>query len=386
MKSTSFCLAPWTHGLVHTDLTMRPCCVSTSRSDITFDHYKEWWNSSDMKKLRSDLFNGVKNHNCNACWKLEEQGKESLRLNYNNLFKKYVNFNSVVESANNNFILKDDPITWDLRLGNLCNLKCVMCNSTLSDKINQEIIDNKESIDNLFPNKLKINSSVADWTSGAKADEFFTNIRKTVRWLKLQGGEPLTVKNVRALIESLDKKQTTLAITTNGTILDKTLYNKLTNLDRIEFSISIEAVGPANDIIRYGSNWNQIKENILKLKELPNVDIQINHVLQITSVFYLKDVLQFSEEHGFHCSIIPLTDPEYLSLSACPREYLITMLNDINMLDIKHPKNQYIKDFITKIINETVFNKILWNEFHNYITLLDQLRPNRYSSVLQFKE
>jgi len=386
MKSKTFCLAPWMHGVVHTNLTMRPCCVSTAQSTVTFDRYQEWWNSSDMKELRSDLFNGIQNHDCENCWKLEEQGKESLRLNYNNLFKKYANFNNIMESANNNFILKDDPITWDLRLGNLCNLKCVMCTSTFSDKIHQEIINNKDLIDEVFPNKLAIDNSTRDWTAGPTADAFFNNIKKTVRWLKLQGGEPLTNKNIRTLIQSLNKNQTTLAITTNGTVLDKTLYDGLKQLDQIEFSISVEAIGPANDIIRYGSKWDQIKENILKLKELPNVDIQINHVLQITSVFYLKDVLQFSEDNKFHFSLIPLKDPEYLSLSACPREYLITMLDDINMLEIKHPKNQYIKNFITNIVEKTVFDETHWNDFCNYVKLLDQLRPNRYSSILKFKE
>ena len=90
MKAKTFCLAPWTHGLVHSDLTMRPCCVSTAPSTITFHRYKEWWNSPDMQQLRSDLFTGIQNHNCESCWKLEEQGKDSLRLNYNSLFKKYV--------------------------------------------------------------------------------------------------------------------------------------------------------------------------------------------------------------------------------------------------------------------------------------------------------
>jgi MoaA/NifB/PqqE/SkfB family radical SAM enzyme len=386
MKSKTFCLAPWTHGLVHNDLTMRPCCVSTAPSTITFHHYKEWWNSPDMQQLRSDLFTGIQNHNCKSCWKLEEQGKESLRLNYNNLFKKYVDFDSIRKSAENNFILENNPVTWDLRLGNLCNIKCVMCNSMLSDKIHQELLDNKDLIDTVFPNKLVVDNSSRDWASTNDADIFFNNIKKTTRWLKLQGGEPLTIKSVRVLIESLNKKQTTLAITTNGTILDKTLLNGLKQLDKVEFSISVEAIGPANDIIRYGSKWDQIKENILKLKELPNVDIQINHVLQITSVFYLKDVLQFSEEHGFHFSLLPLTDPKYLSLSACPREYLTKMIDEINTLELKHPKNQYIKKFMSNIVDKTIFEESLWNDFHNYVKLLDQLRPNRYSSILQFKD
>lgn len=355
-------------------------------STIAFDRYPEWWNSSDMLQLRSDLFNGIPNQSCSNCWTMESQGKESLRLNYNNLFKRYANFPKILDSANKNFILDGAPVTWDLRLGNLCNLKCVMCNGILSDKIEQEIKENEKLIIDIFPNILTPNNSAQDWTTLPIADKFFNSIKKTVRWLKLQGGEPFAVKNIRSLIKSLDKKQTTVAVTTNGTVLDKTLYEGLTKLDRIEFSISIEAIGSANDIIRYGSDWNIIKKNILKLKKLSNIDIQINHVLQITSVFYLKDVLKFSEDNGFHCSIIPLTEPNYLSLSACPTSYLLDMIKDVNDMDIKHSKNQYIKGFLSDIVSKTKFNQTLWQDFQSYVKLLDQLRPNKYSSILKFKE
>jgi organic radical activating enzyme len=386
MKAKTFCLAPWTHGLVHTNLTMRPCCVSTTTSDITFDNYPVWWNSKDMQELRSDLYNGIKNPACNGCWDLEELGKESLRQNYNNLFKKYVEFTEIIDSSKKNFILDNPPVTWDLRLGNLCNLKCVMCSSTLSDKIQQEIKENSKLINKIFPNKLYYDSSVSDWTSLPKAKDFFNSIRSTVRWLKLQGGEPLAIKNVRSLIESLNKNQTTVAITTNGTVLDKTLFDGISKLERIEFSISVEAAGPENDIIRYGSNWNVIKNNILKLKKLSNVDIQINHVLQITSVFYLKDVLQFSEENGIHLAILPLEWPSYLSLNACPTKYLLEMIDAICDMEVTHPKNQYIKGFLSDSVNKAKFDENLWIDFKKYVVLLDQMRPKKYSSVLKFKD
>jgi molybdenum cofactor biosynthesis enzyme MoaA len=219
-----------------------------------------------------------------------------------------------------------------------------------------------------------------------QAEEFFNYLRGTVRWLKLQGGEPLAVKSVRELIQSLDKNQTTLAVTTNGTVLDPVLHEALAKMDRVEFTVSLEAIGPANDIIRYGSDWETIKDHILTLKQLPNVDIQINHVLQITSVFYLKDVLQFSEEQGFHLSLQNLCHADYLSLSACPTKYLQKMIEDIDKIEIKHVKNQYIKTFLHNILDNVVFDGNQWNNFKNYINLLDQLRPNRYSSVLKFEE
>lgn len=374
------------HGLVHTDQTMRPCCSSTTTSTITFDRYPQWWNSSDMLKLRSDLYHGIKNKNCSHCWKQEENGKESLRLNYNNLFRKYANFEKISDSAKNDFFVDELPITWDLRLGNLCNIKCVMCTPEFSNKVREEIDQNSKLINEVFPLKLFSDNFVVNWSDTKQATAFFNSIIPTVRWLKLQGGEPLAVKNIRKLIPKLNQGQTVLAITTNGTILDKVLYLGLSKLHKAEISISVESASNANDIIRYGSKWKTIEKNLLELKKLPNVTVQINHVLQITSVFYLNDVIRFSEKHNIHLMVGILEHPNYLSLNACPQEYLTKMVDELYTIDIKHEKNQYIKEFVSNVVNSVIFDKTLWNDFKNYTRLLDTLRPKKFSSILKFKD
>jgi len=80
-----------------------------------------------------------------------------------------------------------------------------------------------------------------------------------------------------------------------------------------------------------------------------------------------------------------LEDPNYLSLSACPQNYLTKLVDDVYNIDIKHKKNQYIKEFITNTVNSTKFNEQLWDDFKGYTMLLDELRPNKYSSILKFE-
>ena len=38
-----------------------------------------------------------------------------------------------------------------------------------------------------------------------------------------------------------------------------------------------------------------------------------------------------------------------------------------------------------KIVDATEFDQTGWNNFKNYVKLLDNIRPNKYSSVLNFK-
>lgn len=379
----TFCLAPWVHATVHTDATMRPCCMSKLESNTPYHSYITWWNGESMRSLRKDLSNGIKNDTCRGCWSQEILGKESLRHNYNNLFKNYADYNEIKNAEANNYIASD-PKTWDLRLGNLCNIKCVMCNSTYSNKIADEVTQKKDLINRLFPNKLSLDTVSQNWTGTDTAKKFLDQIFPDAKWIRLQGGEPLAQKNIRDMLDNFS--DATLAITTNGTILDQRVYQALAKLPRVEISISVEAVSEANNIIRYGSDWEEIKNNLLQLVKLPNVDLQIIHVLQLTSVFYLADVLQFCEQNNIHLQIVELHKPEYLSLSACPTEYVEQMIAKIDLLEIQHPKNQYIKKYLSNVLAKTTFDQTLNQEFYRYVELLDQMRSKKFSSVLKFKE
>jgi organic radical activating enzyme len=338
-----------------------------------------------MRLLRKDLSSGVKNINCNDCWSNEKLGKESLRLNYNNLFKKYANYTEI-KNADETDYTSSQPITWDLRLGNLCNIKCVMCSPIFSNKIDEEIKQNSTLIDQHFPKKLISNFDTTNqnWPTTESAKQFLNRVVSNAKWIKLQGGEPFSNKNIRDVIENFNNA--ILAVTTNGTILDERLYKALSKLPRVEISVSIEAAGVENNIIRYGSDWKNIQENLLRLQKLPNVDIQINHVLQITSVFFLRDVLKFSEDHNMHLHIIKLDYPDYLGISACPKKYVEDMVSSIDKLVITHPKNQYIKVYLENILENTKFDPTLNKQFYEYANLLDQLRSSKFSSILKFKE
>jgi len=380
MNSKTFCLAPWTHALVHTDATMRTCCATKKKSTIKFTDYESWWNSTDMVSLRQDLHNGIKNAHCSSCWHTESLGKESVRNNYNNLFRKYANFNTIRESSKKDFKSSDLPTTWDLRLGNICNLKCVMCNPEFSHLIQQEI----QKFQPIIPQNLKLesnNSEIANWSNTQQGLNFLNKIIKDVRWLKLQGGEPLAIKNVQDVITNLNK-DAVLAVTTNGTILTDALDKILKDQTRVEISVSVESAGPANDIIRYGSDWKVIDANIQKIKNYPRGDLQLNHTLQLVSVFHLPDVIRYCEKNNLHVMLINLTSPDYLSLRACPKKYLDQLVEEVCSIDIQHPKNQYIKTMIKNIVDQTEFDIDLWYKFWAYVEYLDQIRPDKFSTVL----
>lgn len=385
VNSNVFCLAPWTHGTVAVDKKLQPCCVSNPNSNFEYSDYQTWWKSEKIINLRSDLSNGVKNSNCNRCWQAEDFGKQSLRQSYNKLFKPFANFENVTTSVKNkDFENVDFPTTWEIDIGNSCNLKCIMCDPIRSNKI-QEEVDQHQSKFIQFPKLIDQakNTATSNWVDTVEGQQFLNSIKQNLKWLKLQGGEALSVKTVRDLIENLDSQEVTLALTTNGTVLDNRLLLALSKFKRVEISISIEAIGPANDVIRYGSNWDIIEKNIRLLNECSNIDLQINHVLQNTSTLFLPDVIRFVEANQLHLLLIPLYSPEYLSLSSIAKKHTTNLVNVVEQLDITNTRNKYIKQYLKNIVEATEYNETLNAQFRHYISTLDQVRTKKITPWLE---
>lgn len=380
LKSSTFCLAPWVHSTVTVDAKLRPCCVSSQAIlTSTYDDYVNWWNGAEMASLRKDLVNGVQNINCQTCWKSEALGKESLRQSYNKLFRSHADFDRLRHSiGHNDFQNIPLPTTWELDIGNLCNLKCIMCDPIRSNKILDEVLDNLSRFKD-FPLINQQAKSVVqqNWIETDSGTHFFDLIRPQMKWLKIQGGEALTVKGIRDFIESLDNENITLSITTNGTVLDQRLLTALSKFKKVEISISVEAIGDANDVIRYGSNWETIKKNIKLLNQLPNISVQLNHVLQNTSVLFLPHVLEFAEQNGLHLCLLPLTLPSYLSLSSIPLHHVDKLIHTIDSVDVKQPRNTAIKQYLKNVRKTIKYDPDLHKQFRLYVSTLDSIREQK---------
>ena len=275
------------------------------------------------------------------------------------------------------------PTTWEIDIGNLCNLKCIMCDPIKSDKILAEVI-NHESKFQQFPTLIKQAKQTvhANWLESATGQNFINTIKPNIKWLKIQGGEALTVKGIRDLIESLDNENITLSITTNGTVLDQRLLDALSKFTRVEVSISVEAIGTANDIIRYGSSWEVIQNNIDLLIKYSNIDLQLNHVLQNTSVLFLPDVIKFAEQHKLHLALLKLHEPKYLSLASIPTLHVDRLIEQIESLEITNPRNKSIKNYLKNLRNSVNFDPELHKQFQQYVLTLDQIRSYKLTPWL----
>jgi sulfatase maturation enzyme AslB (radical SAM superfamily) len=259
-----------------------------------------------------------------------------------------------------------------------------MCNSSLSNKIQQEVKLHQEEF-KIFPTLIKQAQDAKDssWLDDKDIQHQLAFIKHNLRWLKIQGGEALAVKGIRDFLETLDQEKVVLSLTSNGTILDDRLLKNLSEFKKVEISISVEAIGEANDWIRHGSNWTTIQKNIDQLRALKNIELQINHVLQATSIIYLPAVVEFCEIRKLHLALLPLTQPIWLNVAVCTENMLHQMVTVVQNMTIQHPKNQYIKPYLENIRKSTKFDKELQQQFVSYISTLDRVRNGRLMHFCQ---
>ena len=123
VNKNTFCVAPWNSIFINSDKKIAPCCKFRGR---TYDYkdMEEYYHSKELNKVRQDLLDGIKNPHCRICWDDEEKGGDSQRLISNRTSVKGTSVPFMDQIKHPNL---DNVTSFDLTLGNLCNLKCVMC-------------------------------------------------------------------------------------------------------------------------------------------------------------------------------------------------------------------------------------------------------------------
>jgi MoaA/NifB/PqqE/SkfB family radical SAM enzyme len=313
----TFCAIPFVSMMVNTDSTMRPCCVmkrgqsNLIKSDgtpITIrDNFKEAWNSSSMTQVRIDMISGKKISSCEVCYLQEDNGKKSNRQHANNewsnnLGKDYL-YKLIDQTALKNGVLDYNIAYLDLRLGNLCNLKCRMCspyNSSQIAKEHTQLEKNNKIYQKMYDSTFgKFNTEFLKTQSFFDHDLLWDQVIDLIPKLKkvyMTGGEPTLIENNFRFMEECikqNRKDIVLFFNTNCTNVNKRFVELISQFNKVCINASIDGVGEMNDYIRSPSNWAQINSNIEKLAQMPNVILGITPTVQVYNVFDLVNILNW---------------------------------------------------------------------------------------------
>ena len=300
MNELNFCVLPFIHFATQTDGTSRLCCKVPREFPITnseqipynlnHDSITDIFHSIYMKDIRSRFLkdDSFKPKQCNVCYQEEKCGIESKRQREN---KKWYN---IVD----NIKIDHDPkiLYFDLRLGNLCNLKCRMCWPHFSSQIYKEQVQFNLKNEKVWYNSLE---EILPWWENKK---FWKNLKDLLIdniELNFVGGEPSLHEDMYDILQYLCEKDiaksVSLKITTNLTNLQERFIKFLPYFKNVNIDVSIDGVGKTQEYIRYPSKWSIIEKNLLSLTKIKNdkMILTISTCVQIYNIFTLIDLMKW---------------------------------------------------------------------------------------------
>ena len=302
-----FCPAPWINISTDVNGSIRPCC--RYEQPIRQIEYKMPWmkdgtldqvyNSPEMNKLRNAFRNGVEPKECSWCWKEEKSGIKSFR-------EKYIERNYIYDENN------PVPQIYDLKLSNVCNLKCRMCGPQASSSIAKE-----EGVSNEYWLENKIIGTENE-------DIFFNEWLPSMQELELTGGEPFFSPENKQLIERIvdsgHADHINILITTNAMFYLPKLMEKLSSFKRVAISLSIDDIGARLEYARAGAKWDLIQKNITSiLEKYPTFNTSIYRTINNYNIFYLNELDDWALENNVKVSNGILHEPKHLSIQNLPK-------------------------------------------------------------------
>ena len=379
IQKNIFCAAPFKTALIDKDGVMMPCCdfIPNNQKDrdtlTKIDHIDQWW-TSDLKTLRDNMINNVPSEQCHHCYNKETNQKENLEYQSSRMLanEKYdYQVKKIIDNYKNGQLSSIDEI--EIRVSNYCNLRCIMCGGYASSSLAAEYEIHKEE----FVSKLDMvrpPERTIRWWDDPTNLKNLKNILVNARTVKFAGGEPLIVPEVVDILNSLDTNTVKwIKFNTNLTKLTNKFLTALERFDNIELTVSLEGYGAHNEYIRYDSVWSVIEDNINRAREYSNITININHVLQHTSLFSLVDLIEFADSKGI---ILHLHEIYHGSL---PSPGVLT-IHSAHSKDVEKFKswldtyNGQYKTILTTWVDTYNYNQEWHDKFYKYINLLDNIR------------
>ena len=381
----TFCIAPYTHAQVNTNGFLKICCASREKSIYRFDEIEKWHQSKILKNLRKDLSDGVKNTICQNCWDKESNGGKSQRIVYNKHIGKIIedhwekNFTAnkkLLESINN--VHTSNIQSFDLQLGNLCNLKCIMCGPNRSSQILAEI--------KLHPElKQLYNSLPLGDLEYASKDEFRSWCQRYLNnsiHLKFTGGEPFLNPHLLKVLDYIpdsQKSKCILHFSTNLTKINEAILNLLDKFKETWISVSVEGIGDVLEYARFPHKWSNLENNLKLIIGRHKVYVTVSHVIQAPTLVGIKNLIDYFDNIGTKIEPLLLESPTCFQLSSIKTNIKQKFISD--MQSYNGYNLSFVRTVLNFVKNNMEYDKNSAIECVERLKMLDRVRKTNFDRV-----
>jgi MoaA/NifB/PqqE/SkfB family radical SAM enzyme len=407
--SKTFCMHPFTGLATREDGAILACCRSDPVGWIQDNTLEEIWNGKPLKQMRKKLLNDQWPSECVSCQRLEASGVESLRQRHiagvipESRITLYPN---ALDSLEDDFTMPFNFPTMEIKLNNLCNLKCRMCSpkdSTawndweevrgLYNKVEEYRVNIVKDIDELNlvkkPYLDKFEDNPNWWAS-------FEKLLPHFRRVEFAGGEPLMDPQHYRILDMLAPygDQIEIKYATNLTMLGKnnrTVWEYWPKFKSVAVNVSIDGIGTSYEYIRGNASWTELINNIKQIQTIPNISRIVGAVaVQISNAMVLDKMIEyFLDDIGIVFYTNMVQHPNFLSIQVLPKELkkdvefkLLTVKSKVPTFKLvrEHPillnlTNQQIDGIISYMWAQDLNN--LWQDCVSFNRRLDRSRSTK---------
>jgi len=299
LESDTFCMLPWIHLHAWPDGRAYPCCLGKAAHPIgNFKEksMREIWNDEPMRAMRRNMLADQPCQECGDCYEQEGAGFASMRNNSNKSFGHHIA--EINETRPDGTLPNMQLHYWDVRFSNICNLKCRSCGSIFSSRWYDDDVK-------LWGRELRPRVQFA----GRHEEDVWEQMQEHVPHLDqiyFAGGEPLIMEEHNRILKLLIEKGNTRVRLVYNTNLTELKFKKQSVLDlwkhfpTICVAASLDDMGDRAAIIRSGTDWAQVEQNIRDLKrECPHIDFMISPTLSIMNIWNFTRFHRYMVESGF---------------------------------------------------------------------------------------
>ena len=409
-KSPTFCMHPFTGLATREDGAIQVCCRSHPIGFIQNETLEQVWNNDNMCRIRKQVLNGERPKECEPCFSLEDQGVESLRQRHIEPTipeSRITLYPHALDSLRSDFTMPFEIPTMEIKLNNLCNLKCRMCHPMDSTSWNDwdqveefyikennfmvKAIRDLNLIQKPYLDKFDDN---ANWWNG------FEKLLPYFRRVEFAGGEPLMDPQHYRILDMLAPygNQIEIKYATNLSMLGKsnrTVWEYWPKFKSVAVNVSIDGIGDSYEYVRGNASWAELVNNIKQIQTIPNITRIVGAVaVQISNVLILDKMIEyFLDNIGivFYTNIVQY--PNVLSVQVLPKDLKVLAvrrlcrvkkaLKDFKLIK-EHPMLlELTEKQIDGIINYILANdqSTLWPDCIEFNRRLDQSRDQSFINV-----
>ena len=348
-----FCVLPWISLEASPIGTVRPCCLaddeilddSGNKFELATADFADIQNSNHMRELREGFLAGEKPQTCRKCWNEERSGRTSKRMHTLDRLKHVL--------ADESWSSDAKPLMFlDLKLGNICNLKCRICGSWSSSQFASE------EISFLPREEQKSSHAYQMLRAGAWPKEntqFWSQIDSVlthIRYIEFTGGEPFMIDQhfdmLQGIVDRGIADQVEIHYNTNGTQWPQRGPDIWKHFKTVEVAFSIDDVGARFEYQRTNADWAVVLDTITSFQylrdQMPNLRLQCCSTVNVFNVRYLDELAHWLALQRFDFVYWNMMhDAWYFSIATLPDTAKTQIIAHLESADIPA---QYRDEFV----------------------------------------